>query len=70
MGRRLNSMSDNPNPPRQTTPRKVFVPYIYGHVYDLWGGEPYNIRVFASREDAKKFNFTDVREVELWEDKP
>jgi len=55
-------MPDNP-----TTSRKVFAPYIGGHVYDMWGGEPRNIRVFASREDAQKFGFSDVREIELWE---
>ncbi len=68
-------VSDTQKPLSQTTPestpeiapRKVFVPYISGHVYDLWGGEPHNIRIFASREKAKVFGFTDVREVELWE---
>lgn len=49
------------------TSRQVFVPYINGHVYDLWGGEPNSIRVFASVDDAKVFGFLDIRRVELWE---
>lgn len=50
------------------TQRKVFIPYINGHIYDLWGGEPHNVRVFASREDTERFGFSDVREIELWEE--
>lgn len=46
--------------------RKVFVPYVNGGVYDLWGGEPNNIRVFMSRLHAEKFGFDDIREIELW----
>lgn len=47
-------------------PIKVFVPYINGHIYDLWGGEPNSLKVFASRAEAERFNFTDIRELELW----
>lgn len=47
--------------------RMVFIPYINGHVYDLWGGELNNIAIFATREEAQHFGFKDVREIELWE---
>lgn len=56
-------MSAKPLIPR---PVKVFVPYINGHVYDLWGGEPNSLRVFASRAEAEQLNFTDIRELNLW----
>jgi len=45
--------------------RKVFIPYINGRVYDMWGCEPSTIRVFSSREEAERFSFTDIREVYL-----
>jgi hypothetical protein len=48
-------------------PRKVFIPYIKGRIYDMWGAEPESLLIFGSREEAEKYNFTDVREVCLWE---